>query len=123
MVKHWGMVSLAATLAACSAGVSTADLPTVVRGINAGEADHLFEEMPGVEVSARIDEGNTLVLKARNLPTGNQTYDPNRMRAELRPEVCADGAFRKLIDEGGRLRFEMVSNTGKELPAIQFARC
>ena len=123
MLRIWGVIGLGAMVAACNPSVSKDDLPTIVRGVNAGEADYLFKEMPGVELSARIDEGDTLVLKVENLPTGNQTYDPNLMRKQLRPEICGEGAFRQLIDEGGRLRFEMVSNTGKELPAIQFARC
>lgn len=113
----------ALVVGACSPGVSKDNLPAVVAAVNAGSADYLFADIPGAKVSARLDEGDTLVLKVTNVPTGTRTFDPNTIRAALREEVCKGSSYGKLIEQGGKVRMEFVSNFGKELPAIQFAHC
>lgn len=114
---------LAAALTGCGPSVSKDSLPEVVRWVNDGNMDYLFADLDGTDISARLDPGDTLVLKVTNLPTGTQTYDPNALRKMLRSEVCEPGTFGRLIEQGGKVRFEFVSNFGKELPAIQFAHC
>ena len=74
-------------------------------------------------MKARIDDGKTLVLIIGNVPLGNTTYDPNAMRKTLRPQICGSRNYRELIEDGGKVRVEMTTNYGKELPAVQFARC
>lgn len=122
-MKIWILLATSAVIAACSPGVSKDNLPAVVRAVNNGSADYLFADIPGAKVSARVDPGDTLVLKVTNVPTGNQTFDPNAVRKALREEVCEHGSYGQLIAQGGKVRFEFVSNFGKDLPAIQFAHC
>ena len=122
-MKLWVVAGGAMLLASCSPGVSKDNLPAVVAAVNNGSADYLFKDIPGAKVSARVDEGDTLVLKVSNIPTGNRTFDPNAIRAALREEVCKSGSYGQLIKQGGKVRMEFVSNFGKELPAIQFAHC
>ncbi len=122
-MKYWFLIAAAVAIAACSPGVSRDNLPAVVAAVNNGSADYLFEDIPGAEVSARVENGDTLVLKVTNVPYGTRTFDPNPIRAALRPEVCNADSCGKLIEQGGKVRLEFVSNFGKELPAIQFAHC
>ena len=122
-MKTWVVFAILAVLAACSPGVSKENLPAVVRAVNNGSADYLFADIPGVKVSARLDPGDTLVLKVANVPTGTRTFDPNAIRKALREVVCNSGSYGRLIEQGGSVRMEFVSNFGKELPAIQFAHC
>lgn len=86
------------------------------------DTSSLGKGFEGTTRKARL-EGDTLVFMIANLPTGNETYDPHAMRRILRPEMCDDSDFRELIEDGVKIRFELTSNFGKELPAIQFARC
>lgn len=122
-MKYWVAIAGTAILAACSPGVSEDNLPAVVAAVNSGSADYLFKDIPGAKVSARVDDGNTLVLKVAGVPTGTRSFDPNPIRKALRPEVCKSSTYGKLIESGGKVRMEFVSNFGKELPAIQFVHC
>lgn len=122
-MKFWVAIAGALVLAGCSPGVSKDNLPAVVAAVNNGSADYLFEDIPGAKVSARVDDGDTLVLRVTNVPTGTRTFDPNPIRNALRPEVCKSSSYGDLIAAGGKVRMEFVSNFGKELPAIQFAHC
>lgn len=125
---RFGMAAAMAVLASGCGGLveqrSTLEmLPDVVDGINRTGSSELSQQIPGATMKARIEDGSTLVLMMGNVPLGNQSYDPNALRRTLRPQVCGSDDFRELIDEGGKIRVEMTTNFGKELPAIQFARC
>ncbi|MEM7780721.1 MAG: hypothetical protein AAF697_10050 [Pseudomonadota bacterium] len=121
------VLSTAALLASCGdfPGQKGAieSLPDVVREINESGTSELAKDIPGATMKARIDDGDTLVLMMGNIPSGNRSFDPYTVRKTLRPEVCASDNYRQLFEEGGKVRVEMTSNFGKELPAIQFARC
>lgn len=90
---------------------------------NSWERSDIARQLPGSKMAARIDNGDTLVLMVDNLPVGNRTFDPNAVRKTMRPTLCDDSDFRELMDAGIKVRFEMTSNFGKPLPAVQFARC
>ena len=55
-------------LAGCSEPVSKDNLHAVVDHVNRGGADHIIEDFPGTDVTARIENGGTLVLKVTNFP-------------------------------------------------------
>lgn len=126
-MRTLALATIAVTLAGCG-GVfderSTLEvLPDVVRDINRSGSAEIAKEIPGVTMKARIDDGSTLVLMMGNVPVGTSTYDPNAVRKALRPQVCGSRNYRELIEGGGKVRVEMTTNFGKELPAVQFARC
>ena len=117
------MVALAGCGGVPSGPVTDQEMAQVVREINREGAEIFADEFPGMTGQARLDPDNILVLMLVNTPTGKRTYDPNALRRLLRPQICEDGNFRRLIDNGWKVRLEMTSNMGSELPAIQFARC
>lgn len=98
-------------------------LPDLAEEINTRGTLEIGKDFPGVTMKARVDETDTLVVMLGNVPLGNRTYDPNAVRRSLRGEVCSDRHLRELIANGGKVRLEMTTNFGKELPAVQFARC
>ena len=126
-MKSWTGLGLVVALAGCggvpSGPVTDQEMAQVVREINREGAEIFADEFPGMTGQARLDPDNILVLMLVNTPTGKRTYDPNALRRLLRPQICEDGNFRRLIDNGWKVRLEMTSNMGSELPAIQFARC
>ena len=94
-----------------------------VQRYNAAEA-RSTESGPGIVTRrALLEGGDTLVFKLGNMPTGNTTFDPYAMRKSLRPELCDDAGLRELVEQGVKVRFDITSNYGKELPYIQFTRC
>ena len=94
-----------------------------VERFNRNGGDVVADALPGSSTKARIDGGVTLVLMVSNVPSGTRTFDPNAVRKAMRPSLCSDDDFRAMIDQGIKVRFEMTSNFGKELPAVQFSRC
>ncbi len=118
---------LAITATACGGIVdqrsAIEQLPDVVDAINRDGNAEIAKQLPGAVVTARIDDGDTLVIMMGNVPLGNTTFDPNAVRKTLRPQVCGSENYRELFEEGGKVRVEMTSNFGKEMPAIQYSRC
>jgi hypothetical protein len=74
-------------------------------------------------VSARVDNADTLVVMIEGLPSGNATWDPNVMRKRLRPEMCSEPVYHELFGAGGKVRLEVISNIGRELPAVKVSSC
>lgn len=74
-------------------------------------------------VSARVDNGDTLVVMIENLPSGKATWDPNVMRKKLRPEMCREPVYHEIFGSGGKVRLEVTSNIGQELPAVTVGSC
>ncbi len=122
-MKYLVAAGLAVLLAGCGERTTLEVLPDVVRDINESGSAEISKQIPGATMKARIDDGKTLVLMIGNVPLGNTTYDPNAMRKTLRPQICGSRNYRELIEDGGKVRVEMTTNYGKELPAVQFARC
>lgn len=127
MKTFWTLPAAALLLAGCGemmmGEVGTDILPALVDEINQNGTHEIAKQIPGATIKARLEGDDLLVLMVGNVPTGNQTYDPNALRRLMRGEVCKDRHLAELIRNGGKLRIEMTSNFGKELPAIQFARC
>ncbi|WP_299194745.1 hypothetical protein [uncultured Erythrobacter sp.] len=126
-MKFWTVVPLAACLAGCGnmliGEITPEVLPDLADEMNERGTLEIGKDFPGVTMHARVDSGDTLVVMMGNVPLGNRTYDPNAVRRLLRSEVCSDSNLSELISNGGKVRLEMTSNFGKELPAVQFARC
>ena len=126
-MKTWLTIACIPLLAGCGnmlVGEVTPELlPDVVEEINEHGTLEIGKEFPGVTMEARLDNEDTLVIMMGNVPLGNRTYNPNAVRRLLRGEVCNDTVLSELIANGGKVRLEMTSNFGKELPAVQFARC
>ncbi|MEO1731976.1 MAG: hypothetical protein AAFR64_14740 [Pseudomonadota bacterium] len=98
-------------------------LADAVVEFNESEAASVANGATRTRREARLDGDDTLVIAITNLPTGNSTFDPMAMERSLRPEFCDDAEMRELIEAGIRVRFELTSNFGKELPSVQFNRC
>ena len=126
-MKIWAAIAAIPLLAGCQdmlmGEVTPELLPDLVEEINTHGTLEMGKQFPGVTMKARVDNADTLVIMMGNVPLGNTTYDPNAVRRLLRSEVCEDGNLRQLIDNGGKVRLEMTTNFGKELPGVQFARC
>lgn len=118
-----GIVSLSACGGVVDNRTALEKLPDVVEMINRDGTTEIARDFPGVRAAARIDDGDTLVIMMSNVPFGGRTFDPNAVRRSLRPQVCGSENYRELFEAGGKVRLEMTSDHGKELPAIQYARC
>lgn len=90
---------------------------------NKNGASFLPKEIEQAKVSARVEDGEIMVIRLENIPTGNATFDANYARKMFRPKLCEQSSSRKIIEQGGKIRVEMRSNIGKELPSVQVARC
>ncbi len=127
LTKSVAAASLGLTLSACGALTPMTPeerLAYSVKHFNSEAATaEMDKQLPGSKMAARVDNGDTLVLMVTNVPTGNRTFDPNTLRKVMRPTLCDDRDFRQLMEDGINVRFELTSNFGKELPAVQFARC
>lgn len=75
------------------------------------------------QLSSRLEGDDTLVMRFANAPVADKTFDPNAVRKMMRRKVCETGPVNKLIQDGGRLKIELVSHVGAEFPAVYFARC
>ncbi len=126
-MKTWVLLACMLTLGACGGSAEPAavedTLTEAAAYINKNGAAVLPEAMAQATVGATVEGNDTIVIQLANLPTGNATLDSNFARKMLRPKVCEDTSTRALIDAGGKIRFEMKSNTGKEALSAQIARC
>ncbi len=86
-----------------------------------GDGQSLLPEIPG-KVSARA-EGNILVLRIVDIPTGNHAFDEGLMRKAIRPGVCDHWENRDVIDRGGKFRIELVSDIGTVSPPVTISHC
>lgn len=125
-MAKWIVLGVLALLPACGMLENKSAIevmPDVARNINESGTAEFAKIFPNATMNARVDNGDTMVLIMGNMPLGNETYDPMALQKLLRPKLCATQNFRDLIAEGGKIRVEMTSNFGKQLPAIQFTRC
>lgn len=125
-LRAWALLG-AAALSACGSGIGGGrtleeTLDGAAAHMNRNSAK-IVGNLPGSKMTARVENGDTIVLRLTNVPSGTQTYDPNAVRKMFRPEFCNKTLYNKVFAKGGKVRLELVSNFGKELPAIQFARC
>lgn len=117
------------TLAGFASACSTA--PDTLEGALDGAADHfnthgldiINEELSATAMKASVKGADTLVMRVEGIATGNLTFDPIAMTKMMRENVCENDWNRRVFEKGGRLRIELVSNYGKELPPILFAQC
>lgn len=110
-------------LAACADAPLEQRLAESVQRFNESEARNAPSSPGALTRTVHIEGGDTLVFKLDNIPTGNTSFDPNAMRKSLRAEFCEDRAMRELLEAGVKVRFDLTSNYGKELPSVKFARC
>ncbi len=126
-MKNWVLLACTITLSACGGSAEPVavenSLTEAATYINKNGAAVLPEAMAQATVGATVEGKDTIVIQLANLPTGNATLDSNFARKMLRPKVCEDTNTRALIEAGGKIRFEMKSNTGKEALSAQIARC
>lgn len=110
-------------LAACTNAPLDQRLAEAVQRFNDSEARNAPSSPGALTRTAGIEGGDTLVFKLANMPTGTTSFDPNAMRKSLRGEFCEDREMRELLEAGVKVRFDLTSNYGKELPSVKFARC
>lgn len=88
------------------------------------QAPALFAEDFGeMKFVPRVEGKDTLVLRFENAPVGSKAFDPNVIQRTVRPKVCEIGALRTVIESGGRIKLELASPIGAELPPVLFSRC
>lgn len=75
-----------------------------------------------VKLTAAV-EGDVLVMKMTNFPSGTRTFDENAARKLFRAKLCEMRKSREILELGGKIRVDIRSNYGKELPSVQVARC
>ena len=126
-MNHWIIALSTTTLAGCGAIAAPMTLKESMQDaadfFNVNGASFLPGEIAQAKVSARVEDGDTMVIRLENMPTGHATYDANYARKMLRPKLCDTRSGRNMIEQGGKIRVEMRSNIGKELPPVQIAHC
>jgi hypothetical protein len=89
--------------------------------------EHASKMLPPEFGNSRLESEvigkDTLVLRILDTPTGHETADPNQLRKILRRDMCEMSSLREIIERGGKIRIEMISNIGVEVTAFQIARC
>lgn len=68
-------------------------------------------------------EGKTLVITLDKMPSGNDSFDPRMVRGVMYAMVCDGDVLEGLIDDGGEIRFEPTTNTGRELEPVWVTEC
>ncbi len=118
-------IALAGFAAACSAEPDTLEgtLDKAANHFNKHGLDTINDQLKATAVKASVKDGLTLVMRVEGVATGNLTFDPIAMTKVMRKNICENDWNRRVFEKGGRLRIELVSNYGKELPAILFAKC
>lgn len=86
-----------------------------------GDGQSLLADFPG-RISARA-EGDVLIIRFEDLPTGSHIFEEAALRRQLRPLVCDEAENREVIDRGGKFRVEMISNIGTVAPPVTIAHC
>lgn len=77
----------------------------------------------GSKTRAFAEGDDTLVVRIDNIPSGKQTVDPIMWGKGVRKGLCADGYVRDMVGKGAKLRVEMRSNMGVDLPTTHLASC
>ena len=96
-----------------------------------GNAAHYFNKnatalqtaaLKDTKLSASVTD-EVLTIRMANFPSGTRTFDPNAARKLFREKLCDLNSSRNILDMGGKIRVELRSNYGKDLPPVQVARC
>lgn len=118
-------LALAGTASACSTAPDTLEgtLDGAANYFNRNGLGIINEDLNATGMKASVEGDDTLVMRVEGIATGNLTFDPIAMTKVMRGNVCDNSWNRRVFEKGGRLRVEFVSNYGKELPPIFFAKC
>ncbi|MEP0189078.1 MAG: hypothetical protein ABJP70_04645 [Erythrobacter sp.] len=118
-------LALAGLIAACSTAPDTLEgtLDRAANHFNQNGLDIINEELKATGMNVSVEGEDTLVMRVEGIATGNLTFDPIAMTKVMRENICESDWNRRVFEKGGRLRIELVSNYGKELPPILFAKC
>ena len=108
--------AIVVSAAACS---NDKDVEERVRFVAAGMQAIAPKDLgDGVTLTSAAAEGKTLVLAFR----GSGASDPNAP-AQLRQVACKDGGYRRLIDQGAAIRFELTTFDGSQSTPVIVANC
>jgi len=77
----------------------------------------------GNEIRAIEAEGRTLVLKLNLDQNIEGPITAADILEEVRPEVCSNENFTKLLNEGAAVRIVFYTPDGKSLPPATFTQC
>ena len=118
-------LALAGFASACSTAPDTLEgtLDGAANHFNKNGIDIINEELNATGMDASVVGDETLVIRVEGIATGNLTFDPIAMTKVMRENICENVWNRRVFEKGGKLRIELVSNYGKELPPILFAKC
>lgn len=75
------------------------------------------------EIRAIEADGRTLVLKLNLDQNIDGPITEADILGEMRPEVCKNENFTKLLSEGAAVRVELFTPDGKALPPATFTQC
>ena len=122
-MKNLMMVAGAIALTGCGG-------PETLEEALQANADHLNRnasalqttQLKNTKVSASV-EGDVLLVRMTNFPSGTRTFSANAARKLFRQKLCDIGMSRDVLEMGGKIRVELRSNYGKDLPPVQVARC
>lgn len=79
-------------------------------------------QLKNTKLSASVAD-DVLTIRMTNFPSGTRTFSANAARKLFRAKLCDMSSSREILDMGGKIRVELRSNYGKELPPVQIARC
>ncbi|QDH33141.1 hypothetical protein [Porphyrobacter sp. YT40] len=123
MKRVWLLAAM--MLATGCGGPQTLDeaLASAAKHFNNRGTGMLSDEFKSSRVEAAVSGGNMLVLRVLDTPTGNATLDSVVARKSIGPRLCDMSRVRSVLEKGGTLRVEIVSNIGVEATSFQMAKC
>ena len=118
------------TILAGALALSACGGPETLEEALQANADHLNRnassikpaQLKNTKVKASV-EGDTLLIRMTNFPSGTRTFSADAARKLFREKLCNIGMSRDVLEMGGKIRVELRSNYGKDLPPVQVARC
>jgi hypothetical protein len=123
MMKYAIILVGAVALSACGGPETKEEALTSAAKFFNGNAGALSStQFKDIKVSARVEE-DVLIIKMANFPSGTRTFDPNAARKLFRGKICEISKSRDIIEMGGKVRVDIRSNYGKDLPSVQIASC
>ena len=123
MIRKTTIALGALALAACGGPATKEEaMADAANYFNRYGTDALAGQFKGIKVKSSVQE-DVLVIRMENFPSGTRTFDPDAVRKLFRPKMCEMSSSREIIDMGGKIRVEIQSNYGKELPSVTVARC
>lgn len=77
----------------------------------------------GLVMAGAEADGATLVVRISDVPQHYSTKTEEELRSELTPAACNSDGFRRVIDGGNPLRFELLTTGGDSLPTVTIGQC